>query len=136
MIYFFIVNIPTGERITFIDTPGHAAFESMRARGANITDIVVLVVAADDGVKTQTVESIRHAIHAKVPIVVAVNKIDKNKKNINMLKRQLLTHGIQLEEYGGDVQLVEISALKVHISSFTLSIYFLLDVIFIGFEFG
>lgn len=88
----------------------------MRARGANVTDIVVLVVAADDGVKTQTVESIRHAVHAKVPIVVAINKIDKGKKNVDLLKRQLLTHGIQLEEYGGDVQVVEISALKVSLN--------------------
>ncbi|KAK3721613.1 hypothetical protein QZH41_008289 [Actinostola sp. cb2023] len=125
----FLVTLPSEELITFIDTPGHAAFESIRARGANVTDIVVLVVAADDGVKTQTVESIRHAVHAKVPIVVAINKIDKGKKNIDLLKQQLLSHGIQLEEYGGEVQVVEISALKgTNLDSLTEAIITLAEI--------
>ncbi|XP_031562547.1 translation initiation factor IF-2, mitochondrial-like, partial [Actinia tenebrosa] len=125
----FLVKLPSGEQITFIDTPGHAAFNSMRARGANVTDIVVLVVAADDGVKTQTVESIRHAVHAKVPIIVAINKTDKPKKNVDLLKRQLLSHGIQLEEYGGDVQVVEISALKgTNLDSLTEAIITLAEI--------
>ncbi len=98
--------------ITFIDTPGHEAFTSMRARGANITDIVVLVVAADDGVMPQTIEAISHARAAGVPIIVAVNKIDKHNINLDRVFTELTEHGIQSEEWGGDTQFVKVSALK------------------------
>ena len=98
--------------ITFIDTPGHEAFTRMRARGAQVTDIVVLVVAADDGVMPQTLEAIDHAKAAKVPIIVAINKIDKPEANPDRIKRQLATHDILIEEYGGDTVCVEISARK------------------------
>lgn len=109
----FSVPVPGGEKtITFIDTPGHAAFETMRARGAFVTDVVILVVAADEGVKPQTVESIKHATNARVPVIVAINKMDKPRINVDQTKQQLLQHGIQLEEFGGDVQAVEVSALK------------------------
>jgi translation initiation factor IF-2 len=99
-----------GQPITFIDTPGHAAFTAMRARGAQVTDIAVLVVAADDGVMPQTVEAINHAKAAEVPIIVAVNKIDLPGANPDRVKRQLTEHGIVVEEYGGDTVCVPVSA--------------------------
>lgn len=96
--------------ITFLDTPGHAAFTAMRARGAQITDIVVLVVAADDGVMPQTIESIQHANAAKVPLIVAINKIDKAESSLNQLKKELIKYSIVSEEWGGDNIFVEVSA--------------------------
>jgi translation initiation factor IF-2 len=99
-----------GKALTFIDTPGHAAFNKMRERGSKITDIVVLVVAADDGVKPQTVESIRHIKQANVTVVVAINKIDLATAYPDMVKSQLVEHGIQVQGYGGDIDVVELSA--------------------------
>jgi translation initiation factor IF-2 len=106
------VTAPSGAKITFIDTPGHAAFTAMRARGAKVTDIVVLVVAADDGVMPQTVEAIHHAKAAKVPIIVAINKIDKPDAKPDRVRTDLLQHEIQVESMGGDVVDVEVSATK------------------------
>ena len=104
------VEVNDGKFITFIDTPGHEAFTEMRIRGANITDIVVLVVAADDGVKTQTIEAINHTKAAKVPMIVAVNKIDKEGSEPEKVKQELLQYDVIAEDYGGDVMFVNVSA--------------------------
>jgi translation initiation factor IF-2 len=106
------VTLKGGQKITFIDTPGHQAFTQMRARGANVTDIVVLVVAADDGIKEQTVEAIRHAKAAKVPIIIAINKMDKPDANPDKVRQELLQHEIVVEKLSGDVLDVEVSATK------------------------
>ncbi|KAJ4002610.1 translation initiation factor IF-2 [Fusarium irregulare] len=105
----FIVQMSSGSQITFLDTPGHAAFLSMRQRGANVTDIVVLVVAADDSVMPQTLEALKHATAAKVPIIVAINKIDKEDAQVDQVKADLARHGVEIEDYGGDVQVVPVS---------------------------
>jgi translation initiation factor IF-2 len=104
------VTLQDGRKITFIDTPGHAAFTEMRSRGANVTDIVVLLVAADDGVKDQTVESINHTKAANVPVVVAINKMDKHGADPERVRKELLNYEIVVEKYGGEIMDVEISA--------------------------
>ena len=106
------VNLSSGHSITFLDTPGHEAFTEMRSRGAKVTDIVVLVVAADDGIMTQTIEAINHAKAAKVPIIVAINKMDKPDANIERVKNELLQHELVPEDLGGDIIVVPVSALK------------------------
>ena len=104
------ITTKSGSQISFIDTPGHEAFTEMRARGANVTDIVVLVVAADDGIKTQTIEAIKHAKAAACPIIVAVNKCDKPEANPNKVRTELLQHELVPEEMGGDIQCINVSA--------------------------
>ena len=99
-----------GDQITFLDTPGHEAFTAMRPRGANVTDIVVLVVAADDGLMPQTIEAINHTKAAGVPMIVAINKIDKPEANAQKIRERLLEHEVVVEEMWGDVQDVEVSA--------------------------
>ncbi|MSO80825.1 MAG: translation initiation factor IF-2 [Alphaproteobacteria bacterium] len=106
------VELPGGQRITFLDTPGHEAFTAMRQRGATVTDIVVLVVAADDGVQPQTVEAINHARAAKVPLIVAINKTDMPGANPQRVRTELLSHEVVVEDMGGDIQCVLVSAIK------------------------
>ncbi|MBI2503111.1 MAG: translation initiation factor IF-2 [Candidatus Latescibacteria bacterium] len=106
----YVVHLPEARRVTFLDTPGHAAFTAMRARGARVTDLVILVVAADDNVMPQTIEAIDHARAAKVPIVVAINKIDLPTADAGRIKRQLAEQNVLVEEWGGKVPVAEISA--------------------------
>ncbi|MDA7948022.1 MAG: translation initiation factor IF-2 [Hyphomicrobiaceae bacterium] len=106
------VNTPRGQKVTFIDTPGHAAFTAMRARGAKVTDIVILVVAADDGVMPQTIEAINHAKAAEVPLIVAINKIDKPNADPTRVRTDLLQHEVIVESMSGDVLEIEVSAIE------------------------
>ncbi|RMH52601.1 MAG: translation initiation factor IF-2 [Zetaproteobacteria bacterium] len=106
----YMVKLESGDRVVFVDTPGHEAFTTLRARGAELTDVAVLVVAADDGVKPQTVEALDHARAAGVPVIVAVNKIDKEGADVERVKRQLSEHGVVPEDWGGDTIFVPVSA--------------------------
>ena len=106
------VKISSGDKITFIDTPGHAAFTEMRSRGAQVTDIVVLCVAADDGIMPQTIEAIHHAKAAEVPMIIAINKVDRPDADPNRVRTELLQHDVQVEEMGGEIQSIEVSALE------------------------
>jgi translation initiation factor IF-2 len=105
----FTVEMSSGKVITFLDTPGHAAFLSMRERGATVTDIIILVVAADDSVMPQTLEAIKHARAADVPMIVALNKVDKGDANVQRVKQDLARHGVEVEDFGGDVQAIPVS---------------------------
>ena len=119
-----------GKQITFIDTPGHEAFTAMRARGAQVTDVIVLVVAADDGVMPQTIEAINHAKAAEVPIVVAVNKIDKPGANPDRVRQELVEYGVIPEEWGGTNMFVEVSAKqRLHIDDVLETIILQADVL-------
>ena len=111
------VDLPDGRSITFLDTPGHEAFTAMRARGAQVTDIVILVVAADDQVMPQTIEAISHAKNAGVPMIVAINKIDLPSANVAKVKQDLLQHSVVLEEFGGNTLSAEISAKRAPAST-------------------
>lgn len=124
-----VVNY-NGRQITFIDTPGHEAFTAMRARGAQVTDVIVLVVAADDGVMPQTIEAINHAKAAGVPIVVAVNKIDKPGATPDRVRQELTEHGIIPEEWGGQNMFVDVSARQnLHIDDLLETILLQADVL-------
>ena len=108
----YIVNLKSGKKITFLDTPGHEAFTAMRARGTQLTDIVVIVIAADDDIQPQTKEAISHAQAAGVPIIIAINKIDRDVSNPEKIKEKLSGMNLLVEDWGGNIQSQDISALK------------------------